>query len=217
MGAGQHRYEIVVDMNLDLCVQPATIDDLHYIDHLQRKNAEELAFYPNQVFEREVSNHRILLARVNNQPAGYIYHGALGQVCKIHQACIEYDLRGQLYGAALIRNLFSLADAANVLSVTLRCGSDIEANMFWKAMGFYCEAVTVGGIRRMRDINCWRYDLQQPLFVINEKPSDKRKDSSVWQKRKSSANSSFQRGKKMRQYREKILAEAMADGQEKQG
>jgi len=69
----------------------------------------------------------------------------------------------------------------------------------------------------MRDINCWRYDLQQPLFVINEKPSDKRKDSSVWQKRKSSANSSFQRGKKMRQYREKILAEAMADGQEKQG
>tara|TARA_B100000427_G_scaffold260318_1_gene224596 strand:+ start:233 stop:847 length:615 start_codon:yes stop_codon:yes gene_type:complete len=203
-------------MNLDLCVQPATIGDLKYIDHLQRKNAEELAFYPNQVFEREVSNHRVLLAKVNSEPAGYIYHGALGQVCKIHQACIEYDLRGQLYGAALIRNLFSLADASNVLSITLRCGSDIEANMFWKAMGFYCEAVTAGGVRRMRDINCWRYDLQQPLFVINQEPSDKKKDASVWQKRKSSADSSFQRGKKMRQYREKILAEAMADGQEKQ-
>ena len=204
-------------MTRQIEVLPATLKDLKYIDYLQRKNAEELAFYPTQVFEREVENFRILLAKVNNTPAGYIYHGAFGNVCKIHQACIEYDLRGQLYGSEMVRYLIQMADVAKVHSIKLRCGSEIQANHFWKTMGFHCESVTVGGIRRMRDINCWRYDLQQPLFVINEKPSDKRKDSSVWQKRKSSANSSFQRGKKMRQYREKILAEAMADGQEKQG
>ena len=47
-------------------VQPAAVSDLTYIDSLQKKNAEELAFYPSQVFEREIENQRILLARVQN-------------------------------------------------------------------------------------------------------------------------------------------------------
>ena len=98
---------------MDIQVEPAVERDLVYIDHLQRKNAEDLAFYPKQVFEREVLNHRILLARVNGEHAGYIYHGSLGHQVKIHQACIEYDLRGQLYGAALIRHLIDLASASN--------------------------------------------------------------------------------------------------------
>jgi len=195
----------------DFDVMPATTDDLIYIDHLQRKNAEDLAFYPNQVFEREVTNKRILLAKVNSEPAGYIYHGSFRQTCKIHQACIEYDLRGQLYGAELVRYLIQLADAADVMSITLRCGSDIEANFFWKAMGFYCEAVTMGGVRRMRDINNWRYDLQSPLFVSTTEPSAKKKDQSFWRKRKSSAKSSFMRGKSLLQYREKVMAEAEQD------
>lgn len=190
----------------DLTVQPANISDLVYIDSLQRKNAEELSFYPTQVFEREVENFRILLAKVNAEPAGYIYHGALGNTCKIHQACIQYDLRGQLYGAALVRTLLDLADAANVMSITLRCGSDIAANNFWKAMGFYCEAVTQGGVRRMRDINCWRFDLQQPLFTTSTEPSNKKKDASVWAKRGKISSSPYARGRKMEAYRKIIEA-----------
>lgn len=193
---------------IDLAVTPALVSDLQYIDYLQRKNAEELAFYPSQVFEREVENKRILLARVNNEPAGYIYHGALGNICKIHQACIEYDLRGQLYGAALVRQLIQLADAADVMAITLRCGSDIQANFFWKAMGFYCEAVTAGGVRRMRDINNWRYDLHQPLFTTTIEPSSKQQDASIWRKGKSANKSQFMRGKQLKEYREKVIREA---------
>ena len=193
---------------IDLEVIPALPSDLLYIDYLQRKNAEELAFYPSQVFEREVENKRILLAKVNNEPAGHIYHGALGNICKIHQACIQYDLRGQLYGAALVRQLIKLADVANVMSITLRCGSDIQANFFWKALGFYCEAVTAGGVRRMRDINNWRYDLHQPLFITSTEPSNKEQDASIWRKRKSSKKSQFIRGKQMKEYREKVIREA---------
>lgn len=185
----------------DLTVKPAGLSDLSYIDSLQRKNAEELAFYPTQVFEREIENFRIILAKVNAEPAGYIYHGALGHSCKIHQACIQYDLRGQLYGAALVRNIIELANAANVLSITLRCGSDIAANQFWRAMGFHCEAVTQGGVRRMRDINCWRYDLQSPLFSTPVQPSDKKKDASVWAKRGSVSGNRYARGKKLQAYR----------------
>tara|TARA_R110000822_G_C15085371_1_gene470140 strand:+ start:54 stop:659 length:606 start_codon:yes stop_codon:yes gene_type:complete len=196
-----------MDSDLDIFVQPAGLDDLTYIDHLQKKNAEELAFYPSQVFEREVENFRILLARVNNQPAGYIYHGALSEQVKIHQACIEYDLRGQLYGAALVRQLVGLVEASNGLSITLRCGSDIAANGFWKAMGFYCQGITPGGVRRMRDINNWRYDLQPQLFVTETEPSTKKKSSILWRKHKDkNPANSFSRGKSMKEHRKMIEA-----------
>ena len=189
----------------NLIVENATERDLLYVDSLQRKNAEELAFYPRQVFEREIQNSRIILARVNGEPAGYIYYGALGHTCKIHQACIQYDLRGQLYGAEIVRYLLKLADLYNVLAVTLRCGSDIAANDFWMAMGFYCEAVTQGGVRRMRDINCWRYDLQQPLFKVEDAPSRKKKNSSLWARRGNVSSSSFARGKQIKAYRKLIV------------
>ena len=190
---------------LDIEVIPAQIGDLKYIDHLQRKNAEELAFYPSQVFEREIENFRILLAKVNNEPAGYIYHGALSEQVKIHQACIEYDLRGQLYGAALVRHLIDLVDAYDGLSITLRCGSDIAANGFWEAMGFYCQGVTAGGIRRMRDINNWRYDLQPQLFVTKTEPSEKKQSSALWRKHKDAHKiSSFKRGKALKEHRKMI-------------
>ena len=193
-------------MRDDILCYPAGAKDILYIDSLQRKNAEELAFYPTQVFEREVENFRILLANVNGEPAGYLYHGAFGVTCKVHQACIEYDLRGQLYGSLLIRHLISICNAASVSSITLRCGSDIEANKFWKTMGFHCEAITLGGVRRMRDINCWRLDLQPAMFSSPIPPSTKKKDASVWRRREISTHSQFLRGQALRDYRNAIIS-----------
>lgn len=189
-------------------VSPALEKDLLYIDDLQKKNAEELAFYPKAAFEREIQTKRILLARYNNEPCGYLYHGAFDTTCKIHQACIQYDLRGYLYGAELVRFFVSLCRAANVSSITLRCGSDIAANGFWEAMGFYCEAITPGGVRRMRDINCWRYDINAGLFEPTIlAPSSKEQDASIWRNRETNLGSQFLRGKALKDYREHILEE----------
>tara|TARA_R100001591_G_C4262492_1_gene160164 strand:- start:26 stop:613 length:588 start_codon:yes stop_codon:yes gene_type:complete len=193
-------------------VRIAEQKDLVFIDHLQRKNAEELSFFPKIVFEREIDNARIILAEINNEPCGYLYHGAEQTFCKIHQACIEYDLRGQLYGSQLVKTLISNLSSLGVSSVTLRCGSDIKANSFWQMMGFYCESVTAGGVRRMRDINIWRFDIQKPLFTNKVIPSEKTQDASIWRKRKSSQKSQFLRGKDLLNYRKKVLQEV----QEKQ-
>tara|TARA_R110000822_G_C15082377_1_gene469794 strand:- start:35 stop:628 length:594 start_codon:yes stop_codon:yes gene_type:complete len=187
-------------------VSHATNSDLKYIDSLQKKNAEELSFYPTQVFEREIESKKILLAKINNEPAGYLYHGAFAPLLKIHQACIQYDVRGQLYGSELIRFLIEICEYQNCLSIKLRCGSDISANFFWQAMGFYCEAVTPGGIRRMREINNWRYDLQPVWFAEKVFPSNKKQDSSIWRKRdKSQKISQFSRGKRISDYRKNIV------------
>lgn len=187
---------------MDIKIGPAIADDLIYIDSLQKKNAEELSFYPRLVFEREIINQRILLARVNNEPAGYLYHGALAATLRIHQACIQYDLRGQLYGAALVNWLVALGRAAFSLKISLRCGSDIEANRFWKKMGFSCVAVTQGGVRRLRDINTWQLPLQPMLIPLAAKtPSDRPVDDSLWRRNKGEKKSQFMRGERLAQYR----------------
>ena len=189
-------------------VDKASRADLLFIDHLQRKNAEDLAFYPKTAFEREIDNGRIILAWVNGEAAGYLYHGAFKETLLIHQACIEYDLRGQLYGAALVNFLTTLAEGMDVCTISLRCGSDILANGFWRAMGFVCVSVTKGGVRRMRDINTWHKNLQPILFQPDSvTPSDKKKDASLWTRQKNKGNLSgnrFLRGSALDEYRESL-------------
>jgi GNAT superfamily N-acetyltransferase len=164
-----------------------------------------LAFYPKAAFEREISSGRIILAEFAGTPCGYLYHGAFAVDLKIHQACIEYDLRGQLYGSALMRFLVSLAEPSGCHSVTLRCGSDLEANAFWRMMGFQCERVTQGGIRRKRDINHWVKRLQPSLFADRtEEPSQRQQDASDWQRRTVSLGNQFLRGKALRHYRKLV-------------
>lgn len=195
---------------MELIIRYALLSDLTYVDHLQKKNAEELAFYPKAVFEREVQNQRILLALVNNQHAGYLYHGAMGldKVNKIHQACIEYDLRGQWYGAGLVRQLESMNQVLGADGISLRCGSDIAANQFWQRMGFSCIDIKPGGVRRMRDINVWYKAINAGFFAVDHiEPSDKKKDASIWAKRKNKSQSSMLRGKALLDYRNAIIAE----------
>jgi len=196
---------------LELKVRYAETKDLSFVDHLQKKNAEDLSFYPMGVFEREVELDRILLALVNNEHAGYLYHGSirLDHPLKIHQACITYDLRGNWYGAGLCQFLEDLASIGRSKLISLRCGSDIAANTFWKNMGYDCVQISQGGVRRMRDINVWQKLLGDDLFGFESiVPSTKKKDASVWAKRdKSKKQNTMLRGKALIDYRKMIVEE----------
>ena len=45
-------------------------------------------------------------------------------------------------------------------------GLAAELKGFWKAAGFHCTRVTPGGIKRGRDINWYRTDIQPGLFWL---------------------------------------------------
>ena len=80
-------------------------------------------------------------------------------------------------------------------------------------MGFKCVDIQAGGVRRMRDINVWFKQTKPDLFgsdpSIIMQPSTKKKDSSIWSKRKKgTSQNSMLRGKALLQYRKKILDEA---------
>lgn len=179
---------------------PQLID---YVDGLQRKNAEALSFYPRQVFERERDRGRIFLALLNNLPCGYIYIGAIGQDIKCHQVCIQYDARRRLYGAHLVGAVEVTAMDSSAASITLRCGFDLEANEFWKDLGYGTIAVQEGGGRRMRKINVWRKQFTPELFdLVYVEPATGKTDASIWRKnKKTGLVTQFIRGKAMKEYR----------------
>lgn len=181
-------------------------DLLLYVDHLQKKNAEALSFYPKCVFERESEKGRIFLGILNGQPAGYLYVGAHGNDVKCHQVCIEYGARKRLYGAALVQAMEEYAQGS--YSITLRCGFDLEANQFWAAMGYNCIAIQDGGIRRMRKINVWRKSLSVELFQdLTVEPAVGKADASIWRKNKQTGIiTQFARGQQMRDYRAQIIS-----------
>jgi GNAT superfamily N-acetyltransferase len=178
-----------------------------FIDSLQKKNAEQLSFYPKQVFEREKENGRLFLGLLNGEPCGYIYVGAAGGDVKCHQVCIEYDARRKFYGAMLVTALEQYALDTYSNSITLRCGFDLEANHFWKSLGYQCIKVVDGGIRRNRKINIWRKYLKPQLFEqIWVEPVEGKADSSIWRKNKETGLiSSFTRGKKLNEYRMTVI------------
>jgi len=180
------------------------VDMIKYIDYLQRKNAEALSFYPIQVFEREMKNKRIFLGLLNNQPCGYIYVGASGTDVKCHQVCIQYDLRNRYYGACLVGALENYAYYAN--TITLRCGFDLDANNFWKALGYRVINIVDGGIRRNRKINIWQKSRNEAVEILSIKPAVGKQDNSVWVKNKQTGLvSQFVRGKRMAEYRDIVI------------
>ena len=187
---------------------PSMID---YIDGLQRKNAEALSFYPRQVFEREQAKGRLFLGMLNGEPCGYLYVGATGGDMKCHQVCIQYDARRRLYGAAIVQVMEQYAWDGHCASITLRCGFDLDANDFWKAMGYRVIQHQEGGVRRMRTINIWRKQMSPELFeTLAIEPAAGKVDASLWRKNKQTGTvTQFVRGSAMRDYRAKLVK---ADG-----
>jgi hypothetical protein len=158
-----------------------------YIDHLQKVNADDLAFYPLTTLETALDAGQILSCSENDEPAGYLWHGSVraGHDITIYQACVDYTARRRHLGLGMVRDLIALASASGALGIRLKCASSSEANEFWSLVGFYCTAVTNGGVKRGRMLNHWRTDIAPTLFTPSTvQPSDKPIDLTAYQKMK---------------------------------
>jgi len=152
---------------------------LSYIDKLQRANADDLAFYPLTTLERALETGHVVTCEDNGEAAGYLWFGAVrgGYDVTIYQACVDYDSRRRMLGYSMVRKLLDLATAAGATGVRLKCASSADSNEFWQGIGFVCTRVQPGGIKRGRDLNNYRTDIQPGLFTIpsvvpSERPID---------------------------------------------
>jgi hypothetical protein len=152
---------------------------LAYLDKLQRTNADDLAFYPLATLGKAIDDGHVITCDDNGEAAGYLWFGALrgGYDVTIYQACVDYDSRRRYLGHGMVRKLIELGNAAGATGIRLKCASSADSNEFWQAAGFVCTNVTPGGIKRGRDLNAYRTDLQPGLFILpsvvpSERPID---------------------------------------------
>jgi len=163
-----------------------------YIDHLQRVNADDLAFYPLTTLEKAIEDRQVVTCEDNGEPAGYLWFGAVrgGRDVTIYQACVDYTARRRSLGWGMVRELIALATTGGATGIRLKCASSAASNEFWQMIGFYCTRVSSGGIKRGRDINHYRTDISMALMVVQTvTPSERPIDLTEYNRRKRAGDS----------------------------
>lgn len=151
-------------MNDEPTIYVASEDDLSYVMGLMRSNRESVGGLPKPAVEERIARRTLTVATANDDPVGYLLYDVRGDVLRIPQACIQYDARRRQYGEALVASLLNAYPSA--ASVSVRCAADLEANLFWRDLGFTCTGTVPGGKRRGRTINCWSRWLEPRLFSV---------------------------------------------------
>lgn len=147
-------------------VRTATAGDLLYVMSLMRANRESVGGLPAPAVSERIQRGTLKLGEINGEPAGYLLYDYRDGVLRIPQACIQYDARRRKYGEALVADLLRSYPEAE--EIRLRCAADLEANLFWRDMGFTCVGTANGGRRRGRRINSWAMWLKPRLLALSE-------------------------------------------------
>lgn len=148
---------------------PADRWALKFIDALAAKNGHALGFLPLAAYDDALTRQRVLLFFDNDEPAGYLIHGPPKTTAKIYQVCIADDSRRFEHGSALVNALRNHFNTHSVHHISLHCAEDLEANAFWKAIGFH----HAGRRLKRKDGSRWqnRYEWTSPneqLFRLNQ-------------------------------------------------
>lgn len=87
-------------------------------------------------------------------------HGRYPGESRIYVAAIDYSMRNRLFGTTLINDAVRRAQLAGNAAIGLWCAEDIEANAFWKTLGF--QVVGERSPTKIRKRKHFHYRLQVP-------------------------------------------------------
>jgi ribosomal protein S18 acetylase RimI-like enzyme len=147
----------------------ATMEDLPFLDQLQKRHSKALGFFPRAQMEGYVRNGWVLVAvgatlvspdaacaseegEASLAPTGrrlgyvisrdrYLKRDELGV---IYQLCVAPGDQRKLVGASLIKAVFERS-AYGCRLYCCWCAQDLDANYFWESLGFVPIAFRAGG------------------------------------------------------------------------
>ncbi len=155
---------------LPVVVRVGTMDDLPFIDRLQKAHAKELGFLPRMALEGKVKLGQVLVASVVSGPssvasegpaspqrttdhgqrttdAGYLIaadrYFKRDEVGYVTQVNVVPEHRRSLVAGALLQAQFD-SSAYGCKLYCCWCAQDLAANAFWEAMGFVPIAFRTG-------------------------------------------------------------------------
>ncbi len=144
-----------------IAVRVATINDLPFLDGLQKQHNKALGFFPRAQLEGYVENQWILIAEdaATGTPLGYcasrdryLKRDELGV---IYQLCVTPDHQRGLIGASLIKAVFERS-AYGCRLYCCWCAQDLAANYFWESLGFVPIAFRAGSTGKKRVHIFWQ-------------------------------------------------------------
>lgn len=107
-----------------------------FLCHLANREARSLGFIPSPRYDEYLESGQVLIGLENNEPCGFLLHGAARPLLRIYQTAICYDARRIKHATAIVDELKRNAIAAGVERIRLHCADDLPANDFWRACGF---------------------------------------------------------------------------------
>jgi len=140
-------------------IREATMDDLSFIDRLQKMHSKNLGFLRTKALEGKINAKQIVIAEESGVAVGY----CIGQdqyfkredVGIIYQLNVEPGKQRGFIGATLVKAMFDRA-AYGCRLFCCWCAQDIEANYFWESLGFVPLAFRAGSRKRSRVHIFWQ-------------------------------------------------------------
>jgi hypothetical protein len=146
---------------ISVTVRPATIDDLPFIDALQKQHSDRVGFMQTAALRAKIEAGQVLIACADGAPEPLGYVMGADRYFKRDDVGIIYQLnvapgrqRGYI-GATLLAAMFERA-AYGCRLFCCWCAQDIEANRFWEAMGFVPLAYRAGSAGKSRVHIFWQ-------------------------------------------------------------
>ncbi|MEM7806645.1 MAG: GNAT family N-acetyltransferase [Planctomycetota bacterium] len=136
---------------VDSCmtIREGTLDDLAWMDQLQKAERAALGFLPWTALREKVERNEVLVADVIGKPAGYLIasdrYQKRDELGLITQMNVDPLYRGHLVAAALLQAQFDRS-AYGCKLYSCWCAQDLEANRFWESMGFVAIAFRSGKV-----------------------------------------------------------------------
>lgn len=142
-----------------ITIRPGTLDDLPFIDALQKKQSKAVGFFQRQAIEGKIALGHVLVAETASERAGYLIgndqYFKRDDVGCIFQINVLPDRRRQFIAAALLKAQFDRS-AYGCRLYCCWCAQDIEANRFWESMGFVPLAFRAGSEKKQRVHIFWQ-------------------------------------------------------------
>jgi GNAT superfamily N-acetyltransferase len=144
-----------------LAFRRGNLDDLPFIDALQKKYGKELGFFPRAQMEGYLNNGWVLVACDASTGERVAYCASRDKYQKrdelgiVYQLCVSPDVQRRFVGAALLKEVFERS-AYGCRLYCCWCAQDLCANHFWESMGFVPLAIRTGSRKKDRSHIFWQ-------------------------------------------------------------
>jgi ribosomal protein S18 acetylase RimI-like enzyme len=128
-------------------------------ENLRKLDSGALGFFPKSEYPKAIVRDRVCFAQDGQNLVGFLFWGLRDVTLRIQQLVVDKAYRRRKIGTALLLGMINHPDAREAVDVHLQCREDLDANHFWKALGFTVLCRTLGGSSRGKAINHWHKEI----------------------------------------------------------